>query len=328
MRIYVSILLLALAVPAAAAPLSSTLYLDGARYTTRVSAVKGVAELVLPAGIQKGSLRVRPASGVQVQRVVVAPARPDKRTARELDRIGERRELLQARLKALQTREEIFRAAARTQSGKAPRKTRANPDPLVSIRQGTEFAIAQLEEVYRLRRRTEKEMASLDDRLEVLRKDPSAGGNLVRVWLAAPKGEVAISWSVAGSGWKPHYDIRCDGSGTAQVTLRAGLPPGTDGPVAVVLAKMGDVGADQASPVKGEGGVVATFPLPVSQERTATFPMTALVATVVDATGKPLPAGAADGYWRGEYLGTVPFPEVAPGGTVTLRYGAPPGDTK
>jgi hypothetical protein len=62
---------------------------------------------------------------------------------KELDTLLEQRNRLGDRLQALETREEIFKSATKSQSGKAPRKTRANPDPMLTIRQGTEFAIAQ-----------------------------------------------------------------------------------------------------------------------------------------------------------------------------------------
>ena len=68
-------------------------------------------------------------------------------------------------LQALATREEIFKSAAKSQGGKAPRKSKANPDPMQAIRQGTEFAIAQLEAVYTSRRRTEQEIRRIDSRI-------------------------------------------------------------------------------------------------------------------------------------------------------------------
>jgi len=314
-------LTLALVVPAFAAPRETVLYLDGARYAMAATAVKGVAEVVLPAGMQEDSLRVRPLGRAHITRVDVAPFRADRKSAQELDRIGERKELLQDRLKALQTREEIFKAAARSQSGKAPRKTKVNPEPLAAIRQGTEFAIAQLEEVYRLRRRAEKEIASLDASLSALRKDRSAGGRVVRVWLDTPRGMVSVSWTVAGDTWQPRYDVRFDGSGTAQVSLRAGLPPKMAGSVSVVVSAMSGATTEAVHPVKGNLGVVASFRLPVSKEQVVADPMTMLHAFVTNTTGRTLPAGDADGYWQGEYLGTVPLPAIPPEGSVELRFG-------
>jgi hypothetical protein len=317
----IPLLVMTLAVPAIAAPRSTVLYLDGARHTTEVSAVKGVAEVVLPAGMQEGSLRVRPLGDARIARVDVTPSRPDRKTALELERIAERKELLQDRLKALETREEIFRAAARSQSGKAPRKTKSNPEPMASIRQGTEFAIAQLEEVYRLRRRADREIAALDARLAVLRKGSGAGGSVVRVWLDAPRGAASVSWSVAGGGWRPRYEFRFDGTGTVPVSLRAGLPPGTSGAVSVAVSSLNGAAAEAVHPVKGDLGVVGSFRLPASQEQVSTTLLTTLHASVVNTTGSTLPAGDADGYWQGEYLGTLPLSAIPPEGGVELRFG-------
>ncbi len=67
-------------------------------------------------------------------------------------KLAYRRDALGDRLKALNAREAIFKSAAKSQSGKAPRKSKTNTEPLTAVRQGTEFAIAQLENVYHARR--------------------------------------------------------------------------------------------------------------------------------------------------------------------------------
>jgi len=85
----------------------------------------------------------------RVERVELLPCQVPERRQKELDALIEQKNRLEDRMKALDTREDIFAAAAKSQSSKAPRKTKANPDPLASVRQGTDFAIAQLEAVYR-----------------------------------------------------------------------------------------------------------------------------------------------------------------------------------
>ena len=147
---------------AAAAEKRVILFLDGARVEESHSAKGGYLEIPLPAGLKPGSLRLAPRAATRIERVETVPARLPLQVERELARLIERRERLQARLQALKTREGIFTAAAKAQSGKAPRKTKSNPEPLQNIRKGTDFALAQLEEVYSVRRSVEKELAAAD----------------------------------------------------------------------------------------------------------------------------------------------------------------------
>ncbi|HEY6006827.1 MAG TPA: DUF4140 domain-containing protein, partial [Geobacteraceae bacterium] len=140
---------LLLTAPAGAAGRSVTLFLDGARIEQEVAVVKGYAEIPLPAAMQANSLRIRPVAGGEITRVEVVALPAAGKERREQARLNERRERLSARLRALATREEIFTAAAKSQSGKAPRKTKTNPEPVANLRRGTDFALGQLEESYR-----------------------------------------------------------------------------------------------------------------------------------------------------------------------------------
>ncbi|HEY5973154.1 MAG TPA: hypothetical protein VIU41_00290, partial [Geobacteraceae bacterium] len=164
-RISVIILLLLLAVPHLASARTVTIYLDGAIVEEEVTARKGYLELALPAGLAAGSLRLKPVGEGRLRRVVMVPGKPDRKLDKELTSLNERRDLLKDRMRALSTREEIFKGAAKSQSGKAPRRSKTNPAPLSTIKQGTDYALAQLEEVYTARRRTEKELRGLDERL-------------------------------------------------------------------------------------------------------------------------------------------------------------------
>ena len=167
--------LLLLAAQAEAAGRSVTFYLDTALIEGAATAAKGPLVLTLPAGMQKGSLRIRPVGVNRIARVELAPARPSRRLEQELVLLGERKELLEDRLKAQDTREEIFLAAAKSQSGKAPRKSKTNPEPLTTIRQGTDFAIAQLEGVYRARRKARHELKVVEEKLAALRNQGNVG---------------------------------------------------------------------------------------------------------------------------------------------------------
>ena len=149
-----SLILLTFAGSALADNKTVTFFSDGALVEVESTAVRGNFECPLPGSMIENSLRIKPLAKTVIQHVDILSTRLDSRSDLELERLLERKNLLEDRLQALATREEIFKAAAKSQSGKAPRRTKANPDPMQSIRQGTEFAIAQMEAVYTARRKT------------------------------------------------------------------------------------------------------------------------------------------------------------------------------
>jgi hypothetical protein len=205
-----------------------TLYLDGARVEQRETARKGYLEISLPPGATFDSLRIAPDKGVEIRRVVTLAQKPDKRVARELAQLAEREEQLSARLKALAVREEIYKAAAKSQSAKAPRRTKTNPEPISVIKKGTDFAIAQLETVYQAKRSAEKELTQIGERRVRLGNEKSSAGIVARVWVAPSSGGVTFSWSESGRYWQPHYQLRVDDTGRGNITVM---------PQPVVLAK-------------------------------------------------------------------------------------------
>ncbi|HZV81605.1 MAG TPA: hypothetical protein VFF53_05500, partial [Geobacteraceae bacterium] len=161
-----------------------SLYLDGAVVERNEIAKNGYLELFLPASVRADSLRIMPVGPTQIIRVQVVPKQPSGKAEKELIAITKQQELLQDRLKALSIKEDIFRSAAKSQSAKAPRRTKANPEPLAAIRQGTDYAISQLETVFQLQRKTNRELKQLDEKKAKLAKDEQAGGSVARVWVA------------------------------------------------------------------------------------------------------------------------------------------------
>lgn len=220
-----------------------TLYLDGARVEQRETAIKGYLEINLPAGLRHDSLRVAPEKGVEIRRVLTAPQQPAKNVEKELAQLAEREELLHARLKALSVREEIYKSAAKSQSAKAPRRTKTNPEPLAIIKKGTDHAIAQLETVYQAKRKTEKELTQIAERRSRLGSEELSGGTLARVWVTPPSGGVTVSWSESGRSWTPQYQVRVDDQGRGTVLLMA---------PAVLLAK-GESAALALAPLNNPG---------------------------------------------------------------------------
>jgi hypothetical protein len=322
----VAVLLFLITISAHAGSKSLTCYLDGGRVSQEVPVRRGFVEVTLPHDLISGSLRVRPLVDIVISRVQTVPAKVDPKAEKALATLDERKDALGDRLKALETREEIFTAAAKTQSAKAPRKSKTNPEPVTAIRQGTDLALSRLEEVYRARRATEKELKALEAKRSELAKKANVGGSIARIWTQGRDGAVAVEYLVADGSWKPAYDFRLDGSPKAAVNLRAILPevePGTA--ISVVTARLS--APDSASvaplPAVGSHAIVATFTLPVA----TVVPVTAVAPLTFTVTGAPdrsLPSGDGTCFWKGEYFGTVVIPELAPGGTMELVCGRSP----
>ncbi|ACM21432.1 hypothetical protein Geob_3089 [Geotalea daltonii FRC-32] len=314
---------LLLAVPAFAADKEVTLYLDGARIQRVASAVNGYAEVVLPASVLPDSLRIKPAAGVAIDRVETISVTSDPKQGQQLEKLTERRDQLEDRLKALSAREQIFTAAAKSQSGKAPRKTKSNPEPLTAIRQGTDFAIAQLEWVYQAKRKADKELKAVQLRLESTKKAVNIGGSVVRIWVKGKGGKVSVSYLVGDTRWLPVYDFRINGAGVMQVFQRASIPAmGKGVTVAVVSGLMADA-------VKLQPITLNVLPLPEVMSQTlpvenlvlSAFPQPALSFSVTNDSARPLPAGEASCYYSGEYLSRFRFAGLAKGETGAIKCG-------
>lgn len=292
---------------AVAATKSVTFYLDGTRVESSLPAPKGYLELPLPGNYIPGSFRVRPIGQGSVTRVEMSPAAPDPGADREMKDLVERRRILEDRLKALEVRQEIFTSAAKSQSSKAPRKTKTNPHPLETIRKGTDYAVAQLEEVYRGRRKAEEGLRAIDARIAALKKEGGIGGSVARVWLSG-KGGAVYSYLTNGAGWTPVYDFRLGGNGMVEVTVKAQLPRATRDKTSVVPSRMADAKAGFAPvPISGTLATVARYNMPVEREEALPVPQGGVKFTFRNTTGETLAAGAGACYMKGEYVGHVSF---------------------
>ncbi len=303
-----------LAGSAGAAEKRVTLFLDGARVEQSHAANGGFLEISLPAGMKPGSLRLVPQGATRIERVDVVPARLPLRVERELARLVERRERLQDRLQALKTREGVFTAAAKAQSGKAPRKTKTNPEPLQSIRKGTDFALAQLEEVYSARRSVEKEMAVLTGKESALRKEGNAGGSVARVWLSGRNAGIRAIYLQSDLSWTPRYAIRLGAEGTAEVTIHPRLPAMAKGTsLSVALSALG-AGGEAAGPlpVRDDFSTVATMRLPVQLRQGGSDDLSRLALTMTNSTATTLPGGDAACFREGVYTGGARLTAIPP----------------
>jgi hypothetical protein len=315
--------LLFVVTPAMASDYRITFYLDGARVEREISTVRESLEVSLPADMNDGSLRIKPLDGCRIDRVVVVPAKPDQKLAQEVARLVEKRAVLGDRLKALEAREAIFKSAAKSQSGKAPRKTKTNPEPLASVKQGTEYAITQLEEVYRARRKTENEIQTVEARLSATKNEGNVGGSVARVSLARKGGRVVVSYFCSALKWTPVYDFRLDVAGEVNVVQRALLPKtGKGGTVTVVPALFSEKTAESAKPVPPENfPQVVMFTFPLEREQFSSTPLSTLTFSFLNQSKVKLPAGEASCYRRGEYLGKAAFSGALPGEMKELAFG-------
>ena len=291
------VLLLVTCRPAQAGPKSVTLYLDGARVEQEGAAAEGYLECALPDSLTPGSLRVKPLGGGFVLRVELVPADRDRRRAREIARLEERISELQDRMQALSRQEEIFSAAVKSQSGKAPRRSKTNPDPVNSLQRGTEFALSQLESVYRGKRKCRHSLDALALELAAARK----GVAVARIWFSG--GRARLSYLTSGAGWTPSYDLRWSGEATGELLLHAKLPPAEKGVQYLVSAGTMAQGA-AAKAVRGDFPTLARYPLTLTRVTSSGEPPSSFAFTRVEAG---LPPGEGAVFWRGEYLGSGHF---------------------
>lgn len=316
-------LLVLTALPAAAADKSVSFYLDGARIDMSVIAAKEYAEVALPAAAIPGSLRVKPVGRIAIERVEITAAPATGTKGRSMEKLTQRKEQLEDRLQALATREQIFTASAKSQSGKTLRKTKGNPEPLTAVRQGTEYAISQLEWVYQARRKAENELRLVTSRLEAEKKAGNIGGTVARIWTKGG-GKVNISYLVTDLRWLPVYDFRLDGEGEVRVRQRASFPAvGKGVPAAVVHGLTTDViGADQYITVSHHSlPVVGELTLPLEASSLSASAQPGLTFSTTNVSTKLLPAGDASCYYRGEYVGRFSFNGLASGESKSLKCG-------
>lgn len=294
---------------------SVTFYADGALVEIESSAVAGSAEIPLPCAMIDGSLRIRPLGGAVIQRVDIQPLRREGTADKELDALLERRSRLEDRLQALATREEIFTSAAKSQSGKAPRKSKSNPDPLNSIRQGTDFAIAQLEAVYTARRKTAAEIRTLDTRIAGLRSTGAGAETVARITLTPRNGRIMARYALAGQGWTPRYDLRLKGDGSASLTLYGQLP-GSFGSYRqrATAGSLSDGPLEKPAPVAtGTPARLGEYLLDAGEEQIAGGIAGSYSVLLTNRSGVNLPAGRAALFRNEEYIGRLHFEGISSG---------------
>ncbi len=324
MRILVAAFLVVIwCYPALASGEKHILFLDGARIELEITARKGVIDIPLPSAMLPDSFRVKPLGSATVLWVEIGPAPVDEKVAENLTALEERREVCLDRLRSLDGREAIFKAAAKSQSGRALRKTKNNPDPLGSIRTGTRYTLTQLDEVSAARRQTRKVLAEVETRIAALEKQ-STQRNIARMWLSQPDGKVMISYLVSNLNWTPRYDFRLSGNGFAEIALCAKLSPAERKiSTLVVPHQMAESLGNEFEmyPVSSEITSIATFRFPLAKEELTKGAAPYLSLVFRNSSTLNLPSGVASGYWNGEYFGTTAFGGCPAGKSLSLVFG-------
>lgn len=303
---------------------SVTYYTDGALVEYGATASKGLIEVPLLSGLIAGSVRVKPVGGSTIVGVEVLPARKNgEKTEKELTALLEQKERLGDRLRALAIREEIFTSAAKSQSGKAPRKTKTNPDPLQTIRQGTEFAIAQLEAVYTARRKTELEIKKLDGKLAAARKTTRDGDFFTRIKVIPAQGKVELRYAIAPQPWAPRYDIHLNAGESARVQLSGQFQDNYPGyQQRAALAPLSEsAGASTVTVQPGGVTTLLSYSLAVTNESFGAGVLAPFTFELKNSERVHLPAGQATIYRKGEYFGTVHFEGISSGRSRKITAG-------
>jgi hypothetical protein len=301
---------------------SITFYRDGALIRQEARAVKGVIDISLPDGLLEHSLTVLPTPGTTILDVKNRMTGIGATYNKEFESLTEQRLRLEDRLKALETREAIFTSAAKTQSGKAPRKTKANPDPMKSIRQGTDFAIAQLESVYTARRTTTQEIHKIDLRLAASRKKQHAAEVPVRIAVTPPRGIVTLRYATTERGWQARYNLYLAGDGTAELKYYANIT-GQSHRYQTRISSGSLVESATAATFPSQSGtaLLASYRLPITEERSVEGIFNSYSGLIRNSTQYYLPSGESGLFRNGAYLGKFRFEGISSGRSRVITVG-------
>jgi hypothetical protein len=312
---------IALSAGYAAAANSITFFRDGTLFHQEAAAVKGVIDFPLPAALLEGTLTVVPAPGTTILSVETYQNVSTNRGDAEFEGLLEQRRRLDDRLQALETREAIFTSAAKSQSGKAPRKTKTNPDPLQTIRQGTDFAIAQLESVYTARRKTSQEIQKLDARITAARKGSRPAESSLLVTVTPAKGGVTLRYATAERGWQPQYNLHPAGDGTAQLRLSARVSGNLRGYQTRISAGELADSSPVTFPVQSGSALLANYRVQLTEERSFEGVFNRFSGVLTNSTPQYLPPGETSLFRGGTYIGRFRFDGLSSGRSRAVSFG-------
>lgn len=299
-----------------------TFYRDGSMLQQAATAIKGIIDIPLAAGFLEQTLTVVPAPGTTILGVETGITGPGTAVDKGVETLTERRRRLEDRLQALETRETIFTSAAKAQSGKAPRKSKTNPDPMQAIRQGTDFAIAQLEAVYTARRRTTEEIRNIDARLAASGKESRAAAGSVRISVAPPRGKVTLRYATSERGWRPRYNLHLTGDGTARLQISAQVAGNRRGfQIRVSPGTLDESAVAETFPLRSGSDFLATYLMPMTEKNFQGGIFTRFSGLITNSSPHYLPQGESGLYRGGTYLGQFIFEGVSSGRSRAVSLG-------
>lgn len=314
--------LLAFSAGSAAAENSITFYRDGALHRQEAAAAAGIIDIPLAAGLLEHTLTVVPAAGTSILGVETGTWGSANRPSKEIEALTEQRRRLEDRLQALETREAIFVSAAKAQSGKAPRKSKTNPDPMQAIRQGTDFAIAQLEAVYTARRTATQEIRKIDARLAGAGKGGRPAENSVRIAVSPGRGRVTLRYATAERGWQPQYNLHLTGDGTAQLHLSARITGNGSGhQTRISPGSLAEAGTAETFPVQAGSAALVKYSVPLTEELHSGGIFSRFSGVITNSTTNYLPPGESGLFRSGTYLGKFRFEGISSGRSRVISIG-------
>jgi len=306
----------------ASAAQTITYFRDGALLQQEAAAVRGTIVIPLAADLLEQTLTVIPAPGTTILGVETDSAGSGSGVDKEMEALAERRRQLEDRLQALETRETIFTSAAKAQSGKAPRKSKANPDPMQAIRQGTDFAIAQLEAVYTARRRTTQEIRKIDARLAAAGKGSRQAAGSVRIAVTPPRGKVTLRYATSERGWQPQYNLHLGGDGTANLQLSARITGNRRGfQIRVSPGSLAESVGAETFPAPAGSALLASYRMPVTEELYTGGIFNQFSGVITNSSPYYLPPGESGLYRGGTYLGRFRFEGFSSGKNRVVSLG-------
>lgn len=314
--------LIAFSAISASAENKITFYRDGALLQQEVDAVKGVIDIPLAAGALEHTLTITPAPGATILGVETYKAGSGNTSGKGAETLTEQRLRLEDRLQALETREAIFISAAKAQGGKAPRKTKTNPEPMQAIRQGTDFAIAQLEAVYTARRKAMQEIRKIDARLATAGKNSRSTGSSLRITVTPPRSRVTLRYATAESGWQPQYNLHLTGDGSAMLQLSAQITGNGRGfQTRVSPGSLAENAGAEIFPSRSGRAVLASYRLPITEERSIEGIFNHFSAVITNSSVHYLPPGESGLFRNGAYLGRFRFEGLSSGRSRAISLG-------
>jgi len=200
---------------------------------------------------------------------------------------------------------------------------KTNPEPLSTIRQGTDYAITQLESVYQSQRKVNRELKLLEEKRAKVLRDDQTGGKVARVWLSPSTGVATATYIQSDRTWQPRYEIRATGADKARLSIFPGeisLNRGEN--VRVNLAALGSGSRTLSWQYRENDRPLVEMDLPASRKLESAGAVPVEKLALSNTTGMAIPQGEFSCYSDGVYQGSGRLALLEPGSMVELQCGS------